>query len=207
MVSLGKVQTGGRWLHSWLPRLSTDLIPPVLDHDDLTTLRAIRALHHEEALAVRGDVVVAARGRRLNEIGGVEEHWAIPKSATRACPPCSRMFSGLMSRCTTPRPCAYESASATSVARRTASATGSWRSRSKQLERHLAVMPDIVSQIDRRHATLPELALDRIATSQRLPHRVGVHGVRVLRTPVRASSCWYRGSAWIAYSDGFDHSV
>ena len=31
---------------------------------------------------------------------------AIPKSATSACPPCSRMFSGLMSRWTTPWRCA-----------------------------------------------------------------------------------------------------
>ena len=32
---------------------------------------------------------------------------AIPKSATTACPLWSRMFSGLMSRCTTPWRCAY----------------------------------------------------------------------------------------------------
>ncbi len=31
---------------------------------------------------------------------------AMPKSATTALPPESRMFSGLMSRCTTPRLCA-----------------------------------------------------------------------------------------------------
>ena len=31
---------------------------------------------------------------------------AIPKSATSACPPCTRMFSGLMSRCTIPCVCA-----------------------------------------------------------------------------------------------------
>ena len=35
-----------------------------------------------------------------------ESAFAIPKSTTTALPPDSRMFSGLMSRCTTPSPCA-----------------------------------------------------------------------------------------------------
>jgi hypothetical protein len=38
---------------------------------------------------------------------------AMPKSATIASPSYSRMFSGLMSRCTTSRACAYSSADAT----------------------------------------------------------------------------------------------
>ena len=40
--------------------------------------------------------------------------FAMPKSVTTAAPPDSRMFSGLMSRCTTPSACAYASARATS---------------------------------------------------------------------------------------------
>ncbi len=46
---------------------------------------------------------------------------AIPKSATTALPAENMMFSGFMSRCTTPRLWAYPSASATSLAMRTAS--------------------------------------------------------------------------------------
>ena len=60
---------------------------------------------------------------------------AMPKSATSAAPSCSRMFSGLMSRCTTPRLCAYSSALATSRARRTDSSTGSCFSRVRRLRR------------------------------------------------------------------------
>ena len=48
---------------------------------------------------------------------------AMPKSATSACPSCSRMFSGLMSRWITPARCAASSALATSSAMRTASST------------------------------------------------------------------------------------
>src|SRR5213079_1237917 len=48
---------------------------------------------------------------------------AMPKSATTAVPPDSKMFSGLMSRCTTPWLWAYASAPATSVAMRS---TSSW---------------------------------------------------------------------------------
>ena len=51
---------------------------------------------------------------------------ATPKSASTACPSSSRMFSGLMSRCTIPLRCAYASASATSIRMRTASRTGSF---------------------------------------------------------------------------------
>jgi hypothetical protein len=40
--------------------------------------------------------------------------FAMPKSATTAVRPESRMLSGLMSRWTTPRSCAYDSAFATS---------------------------------------------------------------------------------------------
>ena len=57
---------------------------------------------------------------------------AMPKSATTARPDCSRMFSGLMSRCTTPFEWASDKASATSCAMRSASAIGSWRSRSSR---------------------------------------------------------------------------
>ena len=58
---------------------------------------------------------------------------AMPKSATSACPSCSRMFSGLMSRWTTPWRCAWSRASATSEARRSASGRGSWVSRSSRV--------------------------------------------------------------------------
>src|SRR5687768_6650470 len=64
VVSLGYVPTLGRWLYSRLLRLPADFFSPVLDHDDLTTLRAVRALHHEKTLAIRRDVVVAPRSRR-----------------------------------------------------------------------------------------------------------------------------------------------
>ena len=50
---------------------------------------------------------------------------ATPKSITRAWAPAIRMFSGLMSRCTTPRVRAYSRASATSRMMRTASSIGS----------------------------------------------------------------------------------
>jgi hypothetical protein len=40
--------------------------------------------------------------------------FAIPKSVTTAVPPDRSTLSGLMSRCTTPRACAYASALATS---------------------------------------------------------------------------------------------
>jgi hypothetical protein len=48
---------------------------------------------------------------------------AMPKSVTTAVPPESRMFSGLMSRCTTPSPCAKARARARS--RRMPIASGS----------------------------------------------------------------------------------
>ena len=54
---------------------------------------------------------------------------AIPKSATTACRLERRMFSGLMSRCTTPCSCANSSASSTSSSTRTAACTGSTPSR------------------------------------------------------------------------------
>ena len=54
---------------------------------------------------------------------------ATPKSATRACPDSNRMFSGLMSRCTTPASCARPSAPPTSRTIRITSATGSFPSR------------------------------------------------------------------------------
>ena len=40
--------------------------------------------------------------------------FAMPKSVTTAAPPAMRTLSGLMSRCTTPRWCAYASARVTS---------------------------------------------------------------------------------------------
>ncbi len=49
---------------------------------------------------------------------------AMPKSVTMAAPPASMMLSGLMSRCTTPRSCAYASARATSRRMPMHSATG-----------------------------------------------------------------------------------
>src|SRR6266699_856143 len=58
--------------------------------------------------AVRGSSVATVSAR------------AIPKSATRARPAENMMFSGLMSRCTTPRPWAYPRASAISLAMQTA---------------------------------------------------------------------------------------
>ena len=54
---------------------------------------------------------------------------AIPKSATTECPLETRMFSGLMSRCTTPWSCANSSASSTSSMIRTTAGTGSCPSR------------------------------------------------------------------------------
>ena len=50
--------------------------------------------------------------------------FATPKSVTTACCPVISTLSGLMSRCTTPRACAYASASTTSRRMRTASLTG-----------------------------------------------------------------------------------
>ena len=38
--------------------------------------------------------------------------------------------------------------------------------RSKDLDRHLAVVLEVLGQIDRGHATGPELALDLVAVSQ-----------------------------------------
>ena len=57
---------------------------------------------------------------------------AIPKSATTACPAEMRMFSGLMSRWTTPCSWAYSRASATSRAMVRASSTGSSCSRASR---------------------------------------------------------------------------
>ncbi len=57
---------------------------------------------------------------------------AMPKSATIACVPESRMFSGLMSRWMIPCPWAKARASATSRAMWSASSSGSLRSRSKR---------------------------------------------------------------------------
>ena len=60
---------------------------------------------------------------------------AIPKSATTASPSESRMFSGLISRWTSPWAWAYSSAPATCVAIRIASSSGSCRSRSSRARR------------------------------------------------------------------------
>ncbi len=49
----------------------------------------------------------------------------MPKSLTTGCPACSRIFSGLMSRCTIPSPWAYARASATSRMILSASSSGS----------------------------------------------------------------------------------
>ena len=57
---------------------------------------------------------------------------AMPKSATTAVPPESMMFSGLMSRCTTPWLCAYASAPATSAVIRRVSSSDSCFSRSRR---------------------------------------------------------------------------
>ena len=56
-------------------------------------------------------------------VGTASMRREMPKSITRARPVARSimMLSGLMSRCTTPRPCAYESAYATSSMSRTAS--------------------------------------------------------------------------------------
>ena len=51
-----------------------DLVGPMLDDDDLATLRAFCALDHEEPLVVCGHIVIPARDRGLNEIRGIEEH-------------------------------------------------------------------------------------------------------------------------------------
>ena len=63
---------------------------------------------------------------------------AMPKSASSAWPPSSRMFSGLMSRWITPRPWAYCSASATSRVMRSASSRGSCFSRSSRCAQRFA---------------------------------------------------------------------
>ena len=71
----------------------------------------------------------------LVSASGSTDSWmarAIPKSATTACPPVSRMFSGLMSRWMTPCACAYPSAAATSRAMPSASSTGSCFSRARR---------------------------------------------------------------------------
>src|SRR5215468_4584531 len=57
-----------------ITRVATDFLSPVLDDNDLATLRAFRALDHEESLVVRCHVVVPARDRGLDEIRGIEEH-------------------------------------------------------------------------------------------------------------------------------------
>ena len=57
---------------------------------------------------------------------------ATPKSVTIAWCPLIKTLSGLMSRCTTPRVCAYASASATSRRMRTTSGTGSSPSRASR---------------------------------------------------------------------------
>jgi hypothetical protein len=62
---------------------------------------------------------------------------AMPKSVTTARPVArsSMTLSGFTSRCTTPRPCAYASASATSARMRRASAIGSRGSRASRSAR------------------------------------------------------------------------
>ena len=65
---------------------------------------------------------------------------AIPKSATTARPPLSRMFSGLMSRWTMPSSWATASASATWVVIEMASSSGSCRSRSSRSPERLPLM-------------------------------------------------------------------
>ena len=44
-----------------MARFPTDLVRPVLDDNDLSALRTLRALNHEKPLVVCGHVVVATR--------------------------------------------------------------------------------------------------------------------------------------------------
>src|SRR5438445_455903 len=60
---------------------------------------------------------------------------AMPKSATIGSPWWSMMFSGLISRWMTPRPCAKSRAEATARVMRSASSSGSWPSRSRRWRR------------------------------------------------------------------------
>src|SRR5213083_2715386 len=115
---------------------------------------------------------------------------AIPKSATTASPPDNRMFSGLMSRCTTSWLWAWLKAVATSRAILTASSTGNCgsrfsRSRSdldlseealgaeggrqlgpEHLDRDGAAVLQVPGQIDRRRAPVAQLPVDRVPIGQ-----------------------------------------
>ena len=51
----------------------------------------------------------------------------------------------------------------------------------QDLDRDVAGVAEVVREVDRRHAALPELALDAVAVGQRLaqfPRQIGHHGPR-----------------------------
>jgi hypothetical protein len=108
----------------------------------------------------------------------------MPKSATSACPPCSSTFSGLTSRCTTPRACAWSSASATSRASRTASPTGSALAREPRAQRlalderhHVVQQPARAPRVEQRQDVR---VLQRRGDADLREEPLGPHGRREL---------------------------
>src|SRR6266850_428726 len=92
---------------------------------------------------------------------------ATPKSITRACRPLSMMFSGFMSRCTIPMPCACVRASSTSWRIRAVSVRGS-RFGMEDLDGDGAIVLDVVREKHGRHATAPHLALELVGATESL---------------------------------------
>ncbi len=91
---------------------------------------------------------------------------AMPKSATMAWPACRRMFSGLMSRCTTSRAWAYASASATCVTSRIASSWDRTFSRAHEGAQRLAL--DVGHDIEQQPWVVGRgLCVDNAAVVQR----------------------------------------
>ena len=49
------------------------------------------------------------------------------------------------------------------------------------LDRHRALMLEVTAQVDRRHATAADLAIDPVAAGKRLRQAIGLrHGTRIL---------------------------
>src|SRR5688572_4558758 len=77
--------------------------------------------------------------------------FATPKSVTTACPSDSRTFSGLRSRCTTPRAWAYPMASTMSLTMPTASGMGSSPDRAMRGPQRLAF--DVRHRVEQQPVT------------------------------------------------------
>ena len=99
------------------PSLATTLAPHYridreLGAGGMATVYLARDLKHDRDVAIKvlhQDLAESlGRERFLREIhlAAASTALPIPKSATSACPSWSMMFSGLMSRCTTPWRCA-----------------------------------------------------------------------------------------------------